>query len=308
MLMPAAPAPADGTSLRHQIFSLPDGRALAFAEWGAPAGYPIFLFHGTPGSRLTRPPDEAPVRARGVRLITVDRPGYGRSDAQPGRQLLAWPADVAALADVLNLATWAVVGVSGGGPHALACTYQLPHRVVATALVGSVGPLDRAGAQEQMLRVYRLAIRLSNHLPTWPASGPTHVGCDLMRRYPHVAIPLLTARLPTVDRAVLTRPAVLDASLETTAEAFRQGIQGVVGDIAVLAHPWGFEPAAIRMPVYLWHGVTDRNVPVAHGQYLAAAIPACRATFCPAEGHELLYDHWLEILDALLAHCRGPYL
>ncbi|HEX6606960.1 MAG TPA: alpha/beta hydrolase [Chloroflexia bacterium] len=308
MLPIAAPPPAGGTSPRSRIFTLPDGRALAFAEWGDPAGHPIFLFHGTPGSRLTRPADEAPARARGVRLITVDRPGYGRSDAQPGRQLLAWPADIAALADALHLATWAVVGVSGGGPHALACTYQLPHRVAAVALVGGVAPLDQAGAQEQMLRVYRLAIRLSNHLPKWPARGPARVGSGLMRRYPHVAIPLLTARLPAVDRAMLTRPAVLNASVETIAEAFRQGIQGVVGDIAVLAHPWGFNPAAIRRPVYLWHGVADRNVPVAHGRYLAATIPACRATFCPAEGHELLYDHWPAILDALLPHCRGPYV
>jgi pimeloyl-ACP methyl ester carboxylesterase len=81
-----------------------------------------------------------------------------------------------------------------------------------------------------------------------------------------------------------------------------------VGDIAVLAHPWGFHPAAIRRPVYLWHGVAGRNVLVAHGRYLAATIPACQATFCPAEGHGLLYDHWPEILDALLPHCRGPYI
>jgi pimeloyl-ACP methyl ester carboxylesterase len=94
---------------------------------------------------------------------------------------------------------------------------------------------------------------------------------------------------------------VVAESVETIQEAFRHGTWGLVADIAVLAHSWGFAPADIQVPVYLWHGALDRSVPVAGGRYLADSIPTCRrSVFCSTEGHELLHTHWPEILDALM--------
>ncbi|HMA35146.1 MAG TPA: alpha/beta hydrolase [Chloroflexia bacterium] len=295
-------SPLRGATPASQTIRLADGRRLGFAEWGDPAGRPVFLFHGTPGSRLSRYPDESLARARGVRVITVDRPGYGLSDFQPGRRLLSWPDDVAALADALELPRFAIVGVSGGGPHALACAVQLPPRLTAVALVGGAGPMDRPGAQRQMLWFNRLALRLAPWLPRWSATWPTRLGYGVVRRSPQLVHLLLTAALPATDRAVLCRPAVMAVSLEAMAEAFRTGTGGLVGDVAVLARPWGLRLAAIRVPVYLWHGAHDRNVPIQTGRYLARAIPTCRATFCPDLGHELLYDHWAAILEALAGH------
>lgn len=95
----------------------PDGRELAVCEWGDPAGAPVMELHGTPGSRLSRHHDEGAYRRAGVRAITYDRPGYGRSPRQPGRTVASAALDVAAVADALAIDTFAVVGWSGGGPH-----------------------------------------------------------------------------------------------------------------------------------------------------------------------------------------------
>ncbi|MBU1879209.1 MAG: alpha/beta hydrolase, partial [Chloroflexi bacterium] len=118
---------------------LPDGRRLSYAEYGDPAGAPVFLFRGTPSSRLACHPDDTIATDLGARVIVTERPGFGRSDFQPGRTLLDWPADVVALADALGLDRFAIVGTSGGGPHAAACAYRIPQRLTLAAIVSGVG-------------------------------------------------------------------------------------------------------------------------------------------------------------------------
>src|SRR5690349_18581455 len=133
--------------LRDSQVRLPDGRTLAYAEYGEADGYPVPFFHGTPGARLLRPRALRPGTA-GSRIIAVERPGYGRSDFHSGWGMLDWADDVAALADALGLARFALVAESGGGPYAAACAYRLPTRVTALVLFSSLAPwpADRAGA------------------------------------------------------------------------------------------------------------------------------------------------------------------
>ena len=128
--------PASDSQIR-----LGDGRRMGFAQYGDPAGRPLFFFQGTPSSRLLHP-DQTITRSLGVRHIQLDRPGFGLSDFQPGRTLLDWPDDVAKVADRLGIERFAVVGVSGGGPYVAACAYRIPQRLTAAAMVGSVAPLD----------------------------------------------------------------------------------------------------------------------------------------------------------------------
>lgn len=124
----------------NQTFQLPDGRNLGFAEYGAPDGYPVFLFHGTPGSRLWFEDDDPTAHELSLRLIAVDRPGYGLSDSKKGRKILDFPADVAALADHLGLDKFSVIGTSGGSVYAAACGYAFPERVQKVVMVSAVAP------------------------------------------------------------------------------------------------------------------------------------------------------------------------
>src|SRR5215471_20729905 len=129
-------------SISDNIISLRDGRKLGYAEYGDPAGKPIFFFHGLPGSRLQRHPDGSIAIELGARIIAIDRPGYGLSDFQQGRTLLDWPDDVAQLADSLQIDQFAAIGLSGGGPYLLACAYSIPERINSATVVSGMGPVD----------------------------------------------------------------------------------------------------------------------------------------------------------------------
>src|SRR5947209_134625 len=122
-----------------------DGRTLAFCEWGDPDGSPVFSLHGTPGSRLSRHPDEDVYRRARVRVITYDRPGYGGSDRHAGRRVADAAQDIATIADSLGLDRFAVTGASGGAPHALACGALLSDRVTRCASVVGPAPLGSGG-------------------------------------------------------------------------------------------------------------------------------------------------------------------
>lgn len=145
---------------------LGNGRTLAFCEFGDPKGTPVFVFHGGVGSRGFGLLFEEAAADLGVRIISPDRPGYGRSDPQPDRTLLDWPADVSALGDSLGLDAFCLLGVSGGGPWAAACAFALPDRLRSVGLASPVGP----PAAPRSIGI-RLIARLARHLP-WLASVP----------------------------------------------------------------------------------------------------------------------------------------
>ncbi len=146
-------------------FQLSDGRRLAYAEYGAVTGVPVFLFHGLPGSRLAwglLPNDPLP---SDLRIVAPDRPGYGGSDPKPGRTLLDWAEDVMELANALEIQKFAIVGVSGGGPGALACAWKMPERLTCAGVVSSAAPTDAPGVFEGMSLTNRFFMKLAWHVP-----------------------------------------------------------------------------------------------------------------------------------------------
>jgi pimeloyl-ACP methyl ester carboxylesterase len=156
------------TDHQGRVLTLPDGRNLGYAEFGDPNGAPCLYFHFTPGSRLEPVALFSGTRRtwlQGIRLIGVDRPGFGLSDPQPGRTLLDWPDDITALADHLGIERFAVLGASGGGGYALACAYALPQRLTAALVVSGLGPLDRPDAKAGMAWMNRLLYGLSGRAP-----------------------------------------------------------------------------------------------------------------------------------------------
>jgi pimeloyl-ACP methyl ester carboxylesterase len=289
---------------RDETITLPDGRTLAYAEWGDATGTPVFLFHGSPDSRLFSP-DTYPTRRKsrdlGARLITVDRPGYGRSDPLPGLTLLGWVDDFARLADGLGLDRFAVTGASGGGPYAMAVGVRMPERVSALGLVSTMGPDDDVPggvvdsspeARAQVIATIRrdpfAAVEAVAEREKWMVESPEAVADP--------------AKWPAAEQWLFADPEIPPLLLLEHAEAARQGVVGSVWDWIARKARWGFSPGDLGVPTFLWHGDRDEIVPLAHFEYLARTIPSVHAVVWAGEGHTGLLqgDRWGEVLDALV--------
>ena len=292
-------------AMRSGEVVLEGGRRLAYAEWGAPDGFPVVHFHGMPGSRLETHAPAGLYALLGIRFITVDRPGYGGSDPLPGRSLLDWPADVAALADHLGLERFGLTAISGGGPFALACAARLADRVTGVSIAGCIGPLDRPGLLNGMKAVDRMGLWLAVRFPR-ALHAVYGVLREVLERSPTWFLARMTAGKPERDRRLLERPDVHGQVEAMLIEAVRAGVLGAVQEVRMIALPWGFDVEAIRVPVHLWHGTADDTAPVEHARVLARAIPDAMLVECPDEGHMVMWGHVAEILVAVLPRALAP--
>jgi len=285
--------------------TLRDGRRLAYEECGCERGTPVLLFHGLPGSRLQRPAHEGGYfAARGVRLISVDRPGIGLSDPLPNRRLLDWPEDVRQLADALGLRRFRVVGISGGGPYALACAYALPDRIPAAATVGGLAPFAVEKLAEEFERLTLWFFGGVRRAPRalWLAFSAL---AFLLRRSPVPSQALLLEKGCPRDHAALRSTSLRRLLCRDFREATRQGVSGFIEDARVLSSPWGFDPRCIGPRVDVWHGTADTVVRPVMGEYLARTLPRARPWFVPEEGHfSICLSYIAQILDALLEPVR----
>jgi pimeloyl-ACP methyl ester carboxylesterase len=212
----------------------------------------------------------------------VDRPGCGGSDPLPGRRLLDWPWDVAALAAALRLPHFHVFGVSGGGPYALACASALAGRVTGLTLVCPLGPPDTlAGLEEGAgTRLFEFAGR--HQAAARFALAPLGFW---LRHWPiGFAERMMAAASPT-DRAALREPPIRAGFATALREGVRQGVGGALADIALYVQDWGFGLEDVGVPVQLWQGGADHTVPPAVARALAGRLPHCAAHFLPEEGH-----------------------
>jgi pimeloyl-ACP methyl ester carboxylesterase len=279
---------------------LEDGRELAWLEAGRARGTPVLAFHGTPGSRLQVASDDKTIAAAGVRLVALDRPGYGHSSYHAGRTLADWASDVAALADHLKLERFAVMGISGGGPHAAACARFLPERISAAGLVSGVGPTAEPGLDWGTEGFNRGLMRMAQAAPA--ALLPVFAVQELVvRRWPDKAIDAMKKRIAEPDAALLERPEVREVFLRDVRHASGSSARAAAQDFELFVRDWGFHVADIAVPVHVWHGDADKNVPYAHGRYMAERIPGAQFHPCPGEGHLLVFEHLGEILETISA-------
>jgi pimeloyl-ACP methyl ester carboxylesterase len=278
------------------IVSLADGRRVAVAAHGDPEGRPLFLFHGSPSSRLGNEYTDEPARARGIRVLCPDRPGIGRSDPVIRRDVAETATDVAELADALAIDRFAVLGYSGGGPYALAAAARLPARVRAVGLMAAAGPLDRPGARTGLTRSDSLLLALSTRRP-WAAHVVLRVVAAYSRLFPAIALRVAKAELSEADRRAMDdRGSMVMATFN---EAFRQGPRGVIQDYRLLDSAWGFDLADVVAPVQLWHGDADRVVPFARSEEMAGWLPNAVMHRVPGAGHLTIQLEIGAIFDSL---------
>jgi pimeloyl-ACP methyl ester carboxylesterase len=290
-----------GGRAQDGVLRLRDGRALAYTEWGDVQGPPVFFFHGWGLSRLWCPDEEANARA-GVRLVVVDRPGYGGSDLQPGRRLEDWPDDVAQLADVLGFDRFSVVGFSGGGPHAIVSAALLRERVTRAGVV-STGGLARVrpGAVDELDEEDQMTLSLVER--SREEAAATIAAKDEEWARAVVERPerwLDDLPVTDVNRWFREDPVRMAPFLRAAAEAFRQGAEGAAWDRVIFHEPWPFRLDEITAEVHVWHGELDVITPRANADFLAGAISGCRLTIWSEDGHIGIARHWDEILETLI--------
>ena len=288
----------------NQLLQLPDGRNVAYNEYGASNGEPLFYFHGSPGSRIeaTLYMSEEMLQSLDVRLIAVDRPGMGLSDFQPRRSLLDIPNDILALADHLGIERFSILTYSLGGPYGFACAFAIPQRLHKVGIVSGAALFTEAELMKNINEGTRRFLTLPREKPLL---SHLFIGITLgvmPRIAPNRFIAQANLLLPKPDRALLsTDPVLQKGFVNTVREATKQGTRGVFHESLLTVTDYGFRLQDIQTPIMLWHGEADKNIPVEMARFAAAAIPKCEAKFYPNEGHLSLFKkHAQEIVRALM--------
>ena len=264
---------------------LPDGRRLDLRVSGPAGGFPLVFHHGTPGAAPPRRALERAVHARGLRLVTTSRPGYGDSSPQPGRSVVDVVADTAAVLAAIGADRCLVAGRSGGGPHALACGARLG-ATTAVLVIAGVAPYGTegldwlAGMGEDNVAEFSAALQGEDRLRPYLL----HEREQLKDATVAGIVASLETLLPDVDRAVLTSEFGEDL-VASFREAVRPGVEGWLEDDIAFTRSWGFELAEISVPTMIWQGSADLMVPFSHGQWLASQLPGASVHLEEGEGH-----------------------
>ncbi len=283
--------------MQHLSLTLKDGRTLGGASFGPKNGAPVFYFHGLPGCRDEPAMFVEPCATElGLRVIALERPGYGASSPRPGRTIPDWASDVVEAADLLGIQRFAVLGYSGGGAYALACAHALPERVTKAIICEALGPFDRGASglsvlpwwhpQRVMLGIgARLSVVLRATAWCIAATGRAWPG-------------LLVAMMSRSDRALARRrPDVVKFMGEGLFGAsLVQGNDAVVHELTLAIRPWGFALEDIRVPVRFVHGKDDGNCPVRMAEGMHARVPGSTLRLLDDAGHLMIFERARELL------------
>jgi pimeloyl-ACP methyl ester carboxylesterase len=293
-----------GTRVVDRVINTADGRALLVQEGGDPAGRAVLVHLGTPDSRILYWPHLLDASERGIRLISYDRPGYGGSAAQPGRSIADCATDVHAIIDALDIERFAVWGISGGGPHALACAALLPDRVVAAATLASTAPFDTqdldwfAGVGQENVEGGELM--LNDHGAARAKFAQDRH--DLLNATATELLALKPTLYTRTDAAALTEE-LAEYYIRRDKDALAPGIEGWWDDSVALLKPWEFSPETIHVPVMVWQGRQDRMVPFQHGEWLVNHLPNVDAHLTEEDGHLTLLRYRVPTVHSwLLEH------
>jgi len=279
-----------------------EGYLLSADSLGDPDGLPVFLLHGTPGTRNGPRPRGIVLHRLGIRLITYDRPGYPGSDRRIGRRVVDAAADVAAIADAFRLKQFSVVGRSGGAPHALACAAALGDRVLSAAALGSLAPYDAQGLD------WPLGMTESNARAYHNAENDLAALVKMLNEQAMLArgnseglLPVLWPDLVGHDKEIFGDIALRRIITKVHADALSKNIDGWVDDVVALSSKWGFDPSEITVPVKLWAGRDDVFSPVSHTYWLGKRIPGADVEIADDTAHFGTVSSLVRILNWVTA-------
>ncbi|MGF7047554.1 pimeloyl-ACP methyl ester carboxylesterase [Paenibacillus sp. DS2015] len=245
---------------KDKIIILKDGRQLGYTEYGVSDGIPLFVFHGSPGSRLLFDDEDDAAIDLNVRIITVDRPGYGQSDMKQKRTFKDWSFDLSELADHLQIHLFGVAGISGGAPYAIACAEMIPEKLLNVFLVSTPSPINMLRYKKKMNKINRLGFTLSKHSP--------------------FLLELLFKAMTYQAKRVNDKQII---------EAHRQGVKESVIETEMINDPWDINFSEIEFPIDLWHGEADDAAPIEGAVWISSQLAKAKL-YRVKSGHSLFWN------------------
>ncbi|HVU73065.1 MAG TPA: alpha/beta hydrolase [Mycobacteriales bacterium] len=281
-------------------------RVLGWAQFGDANGLPFIWLHGTPGARRQIPPEARTFALRhGMRIVGIDRPGVGKSTPHLYANVREFADDVRTLADAMGFEKFAVIGLSGGGPYALACAATMPDRVVAVASLGGVAPTVGPNAIHGGLVGFGERFASVVKLLRVPLGFGLATLLKVLRPVGNPALHLYARVSPPGDRALLERPEFAAMFLDDILGR-HEHFSAALSDVVLFCRDWGFELSDVKAPVVWWHGDADHIIPFSHGQHMVERLPDAELRVLPGESHLGGLGIAEEILTTLSAHLRDP--
>lgn len=285
-----------------QYFVLSNGSRLCYATFGADDGIPLLYFHGWPSSRLQARSVDQLGKELGFTIYAPDRPGIGQSDHIHNRQLSDWPKNIQELLTHLKIEQKVhLMGVSGGGPYAIACACLLNAQVASTTIVCGAPPLAELTNKDDMILPYRALLKMRPLLPALMKPTMPLTKWAASKTYKDAPLSWYAKTLSEADQRILSTEESHIFALYSFREAFSKNAPGLVADADTYSTPWNLDYAQIQHPIHFWHGTEDKNIPFKMAQHLAAQIPQSITHWLDGEGHySVPILHSREILECIL--------
>lgn len=290
---------------KNNYIVLTDNRKLGYEDFGDINDPVIFIFHGTPGSRIGGLEDSFLMKNFNVRFITPERPGYGLSDPLPNRKISDWALDIKELANKLGIQKFHIAGASGGGAYALACAIELPEYVMSTTLISAAPPPEMSEFSRGMSFGNKISFFFARHLP-FVLKFLQSQTASFIEKYPDKFFEKMYPQLCEWDKRVLDSYSTKDREIfiKSIQEAYRQGVGGAYQDMVLISRPWKLNINQIKSPIYLWHGEADTLVPVSPAREFALQLKNCQSEILADAGHMLMDDDEIagRIIEKMLSN------
>ncbi len=277
---------------------LADGRRVGYRIYGAADGAPVLALHGTPGAHSKFAMAGVAASTLGLRLIAIDRWGYGATDAPANPSLAGFGRDMALVADALAVEKFSVIGISGGGPYAAAVAAILPGRVTAAALVSPVGPIVGLARRPRLSALHYVSFRVLPRIP-----GAIDLAFKAFRqvalRAPASSARIAAGRALSSDREIMSDRALAADLGACFATGLATGTRGPAIDMQLFSRAWNVDLREVACSARVWIGDEDRNVPIAAAIALAGGITGAELTQLGPHGHYWIARNFPDVLQWL---------